>query len=61
MENRKKLHTGAAYYGNRMLSHSMTDMREIARADLDIVVHMLTHNDMERDRILAENRKKYMK
>ena len=61
MKNRKKLRTGAVYYGNRMLSHSMTDMREMARADLDIVVHMLTHNDMERDRILAENRKKYMK
>ena len=61
MENRKKLRTGSAYYGNRMLSHAMTDMRGMARADLDIVVHMLTHNDMERDRILAENRKKYMK
>jgi hypothetical protein len=61
MENRKKLRTGAAYYGNRMISRAMTDMRGMARADLDIVVHMLTHNDMERDRILAENRKKYMK
>ena len=61
MENRKKLRTGAAYYGNRMLSHAMTDMREMARANLDIVVHMLTHNDMEREGILAENRKKYVK
>ena len=61
MENRKKLRTGAVHYGNRMLSHAMTDVREMARANLDIVVHMLTHNDMERDRILAENRKKYMK
>ena len=61
MENRKKLRTGAAYYGNRMLSHAMADMREMARADLDVVVHMLTHNDMEHEGILAENRKKYMK
>ena len=61
MENRKKLCTGVAYYGNRMLSHAMTDMMEMARANLDIVVHMLTHNDMEREGILAESRKKYMK
>ena len=61
MENRKKLRTGAVYYGNSMLSHAMTDMRGMARANLDIAVHMLTHNDMEREGILAENRKKYMK
>ena len=44
----KKLKTGAAYYGNRMLSHAITDMKDIAKNDLDIVVHMLTHNDIER-------------
>lgn len=44
----KKLKTGVAYHGNRMLSHAITDMREIARADMDIVVHMLSHNDWER-------------
>ena len=48
MDTRRKLKTGAAYYGNRMLSHAMNDMREMARADMDVVVHMLTHNDMER-------------
>ena len=47
MQN-KRLKTGAAYYGNRMLSHVMTDMKDMARADMDIVVHMLTHNDIER-------------
>ncbi len=44
----KKLKTGVAYYGNRMLSHAISDMKDIARNDMDIVVHMLTHNDVER-------------
>ncbi len=44
----RKLKTGAAYYGNRMLSHAIADMKDMARSNLDIVVHMLTHNDMER-------------
>ena len=50
MDTQRKLKTGAAYYGNRMLSHVMNDMRDMARSDMDIVVHMLTHNDMERSR-----------
>jgi len=45
---RKPLKTGVAYHGNRMLSHAINDMREIAAADMDIVVHMLSHNDWER-------------
>ena len=44
----KRLKTGVAYYGNRMLSHAISDMKDIARSDMDIVVHMLTHNDIER-------------
>ena len=44
----KKLKTGAAYYGNRMLSHAIADMKDMAKSDLDVVVHMLTHNDVER-------------
>ncbi len=47
MEN-KRLKTGVAYHGNRMLSHAISDMKEIARADMDIVVHMLSHTDWER-------------
>ena len=46
--NNKRLKTGVAYYGNRMLSHAIADMKDIARSDMDIVVHMLTHNDIER-------------
>ena len=50
----KKLLTGCAYHGNRMLSHAITDMKEIARADMDIVVHMLSHTDWERhDKVMA--------
>ncbi len=44
----KRLKTGAAYHSNRILSHVAEDMCELARADMDIVVHMYTHNDMER-------------
>ena len=30
----RKLKTGCAYHGNRMLSHAITDMKEIANADM---------------------------
>ena len=47
---RRSLLTGVAYHGNRMPSHVRADMAEIARADMDIVVHMLSHNDWIRHR-----------
>ena len=47
---RKTLRTGVAYYGNRMPTNAMLNMEEIARADMDIVVHMLTHIDWERNK-----------
>ena len=47
MEKRSLL-TGVAYHGNRMPSHVRQDMREIAKADMDIVVHMFSHTDWER-------------
>ncbi len=38
-----------------MLSHAIADMKDIARADMDIVVHMLSHNDWERhDRVMKD-------
>ena len=40
---RRTLRTGVAYHGNRMPSHVRQDMEEIARADIDIVVHMFSH------------------
>ncbi len=51
----RRLKTGVAYHGNRMLSHAITDMKEIARADMDIVVHMLSHTDWERhDKVMGD-------
>lgn len=55
MDNKRKLLTGTAYHGNRILTHVMTDMKELARSDMDIVVHMYTHNDMERhSKVMAD-------
>ena len=45
---KRSLLTGVAYHGNRMPSHVRTDMVEIAKADMDIVVHMLSHTDWTR-------------
>ena len=55
MDTTKKLKTGAAYHGNRLLSHVMADMKDMSRSNLDIVVHMLTHNDMERSRSVMKD------
>ena len=38
-----------------MLSHAITDMKEIAMADMDIVVHMLSHTDWERHADVMED------
>ena len=46
--SKRSLLTGVAYHGNRMPSHVKEDMREIARADMDIVVHMFSHTDWDR-------------
>ena len=48
----QKLKTGAAYHGNRMLSHAIADMTEMVRADMDVVVHMLSHTDWERHNLV---------
>lgn len=54
--NKRRLLTGVAYHGNRMPSHVRTDMEEIARADMDIVVHMMSHTDWKRHKnIMKEN------
>ena len=44
------LKTGVAYHSNRILRHAEEDMRELVRQDMNLVVHMFTHNDMERHR-----------
>ena len=44
----KPLKTGVAYHGNRMPSHAREDLKEIVDADMDIVIHMLSHMDWDR-------------
>lgn len=44
------LKTGVAYHSNRILRHVEEDMRELVSQDMNLVVHMFTHNDMERHR-----------
>ncbi|MBE6555260.1 MAG: hypothetical protein E7663_03360 [Ruminococcaceae bacterium] len=51
----RSLKTGVAYHGNRMPSHVRADMAEIARADMDIVVHMLSHTDWERHKTVMKD------
>ena len=46
--SRRTLLTGAAYHGNRMLSHAEQDMKELVRADMDVVLHMFSHTDWAR-------------
>ncbi len=52
---RRTLLTGVAYHGNRMPSHVRADMAEIARADMDIVVHMLSHTDWVRHKTVMKD------
>lgn len=44
------LKLGVAYHGNRMLHHAREDMRDIAEHGMNLVVHMLTHTDMDRNK-----------
>lgn len=44
----EKLRMGTAYHGNRILKHVREDMEDIARHNMNLVVHMFTHTDWER-------------
>jgi len=44
----KKLKTGYAYHGNRMLNHAEADLRDMAINNCNVVVHMLSHTDWNR-------------
>ena len=44
----KKLNLGVAYHGNRILKHVKDDMSDIVAHNMNLVVHMFTHNDMNR-------------
>ncbi|MDD5603401.1 MAG: hypothetical protein PHG48_04860 [Eubacteriales bacterium] len=44
----KPLRTGAAYHGNRMPQHMEQDLRDMVSHNMNLVVHMFTHNDWDR-------------
>lgn len=44
----RTLKLGTAYHGNRILRHVEEDMTDIVKHHMNTVVHMYTHNDMER-------------
>lgn len=44
----EKLQLGIAYHGNRILKHVKTDMEDFVNHNMNLVVHMFTHNDMKR-------------
>ncbi len=48
MRSMKKLNLGVAYHGNRILKHVQEDMRDIVNHNMNFVVHMFSHNDMDR-------------
>ena len=52
---KRTLQTGIAYHGNRMPSHYREDLKEMIQADLDIVVHMLSHTDWSRHKTVMKD------
>ena len=44
----EKLRLGTAYHCNRILRHVEEDMVDIVNHNMNLVVHMFTHNDMDR-------------
>ena len=44
----EQLRTGVAYHGNRILRHVEEDMIDIVKHNMNLVVHMFTHNDWDR-------------
>ena len=52
---KRSLQTGIAYHGNRMPSHYRDDLKEMVKADLDIVVHMLSHTDWTRHKSVMKD------
>lgn len=48
------LKTGIAYHSNRILKHVEEDMRDCVAHSINLVVHMLTHNDWDRHRTIMK-------
>ncbi len=45
---KERLKLGTAYHSNRILRHVEEDMVDIVKHNMNVVVHMLTHNDLDR-------------
>lgn len=48
------LKTGVAYHGNRLLRHVEDDLRDMIDHNINLVVHMLSHNDWDRHRTIMK-------
>lgn len=51
----RTLKLGTAYHSNRILRHVEEDMTDIVRHNMNLVVHMFTHNDMDRHRTVLRD------
>ncbi|MBQ9805367.1 MAG: hypothetical protein IJW49_02505 [Clostridia bacterium] len=55
MAHYEQLKTGVAYHGNRILRHVEDDMRDIVNHNMNVVVHMFTHNDWDRHKTVVKD------
>ena len=51
----EKLNLGIAYHGNRILDSVRTDLKDILNHNMNLVVHMFTHNDMKRHKSVMKD------
>ncbi len=51
----QKLRLGAAYHGNRMIHDVRQDMLDMATHGMDLVVHMFSHTDWDRQRNIMKD------
>lgn len=55
MNTKNELRIGAAYHGNRMRSHALEDLTSMARQGFDTVVHMFSHTDWDRHKLVMKD------
>lgn len=51
----KPLRLGAAYHGNRMPHHARQDLLDMATHGMDLVVHMFSHTDWDRHKLVMKD------
>ena len=51
----KPLRLGTAYHGNRMPRHAREDLLDIATHGMDLVVHMFSHTDWDRHKMVMKD------